>query len=72
LRLFNDSSDLVNLQQNPGGKRPEKSKEKKVEEESKEAVRLRNSSSPESDAAPANGEEGDEDFDGGAKIEGDA
>jgi multisite-specific tRNA:(cytosine-C5)-methyltransferase len=46
LRLFNDSTELINLQQHPGGRRPEK---KAKEKEPEPQVRLRNSSSPESD-----------------------
>ena len=48
LRLFNDSTDLINLQQNPGGKRPEKVAKPAVDQP---AVRLRNSSSPEPEAS---------------------
>ncbi|ETN44147.1 uncharacterized protein HMPREF1541_10697 [Cyphellophora europaea CBS 101466] len=63
LRLFNDSTELVNLQQHPGGKRPEK----KVEETT-EQVRVRNSSSPESDVPPADAE-GVDGEDGGVTLE---
>lgn len=73
LRLFNDSAELVNLQQNPGGKRPEKVKKEEVVEEEK-PVRMRNSSSPESDAPGGDGgvggDDGEEDNeDGGVKLE---
>lgn len=67
LRLFNDSTELVNLQQNPGGRRPDKKLEAEKEED-KEPVRLRNSSSPESDAAPADAD-GEDNVDGGVVIQ---
>jgi multisite-specific tRNA:(cytosine-C5)-methyltransferase len=50
LRLFNDSTELINLQQNPGGRRPEK---KGKDKEGEPQTRLRNSSSPESDGGGA-------------------
>ncbi|KPI37181.1 Multisite-specific tRNA:(cytosine-C(5))-methyltransferase trm4a [Cyphellophora attinorum] len=79
LRLFGDSPELINsMQQNPGGKRPEKMKKPDAATEGDKAqdVRMRNSSSPESDAPPPLAAEGveaeavdvDDEEDGGVAI----
>ena len=63
LRLFNDSTDLININQNPGGRRPEKKEKeppvllnadtngdaKMDKDNDDDGIRNRNSSSPETD-----------------------